>query len=146
MVVNFLFESEIPHIEKNYFKKLVRRIIKVILYDEKTVCGTINIRFCDDKEIKIYNKKYLSHNYETDILTFYYENDVNSIDSDILISTETIKRNSIKYKSGFKNELLRVIIHGVLHLCGYNDSTVMQKVKMREKENSYLKKLIIDAG
>ena len=142
MVVNFLFESEIPHIEKNYFKKLVRRIIKVILKDEKFACGTINIRFCDDNEIKIYNKKYLSHNYETDILTFYYENDVNSIDSDIMISVDTIKRNSVKYKSGFENELLRVIIHGVLHLCGYKDSTIIQKAKMREKENYYLKKIV----
>ncbi|MCX6164172.1 MAG: rRNA maturation RNase YbeY [Ignavibacteriae bacterium] len=146
MVVNFLFESEIPHVEKNYFKRLVRRIIRVILNDEKIVCGTINIRFCDDKEIKIYNKKYLSHNYETDILTFYYENDVNSIDSDIMISVDTIKRNSIKYKSGFENELIRVIIHGVLHLCGYKDSTKKQKAIMREKENYYLKKLLINAG
>jgi probable rRNA maturation factor len=142
LVVNFLFDSEIPHIEKNYFKKLVRRIIRVILDDEKIVGGTINIRFCDDKEIKIFNKKYLSHDYETDILTFYYENDVNSIDSDIMISVDTIIRNSIKYKSGFENELLRVIIHGTLHLCGYKDSTIIQKAKMREKENYYLKIIV----
>jgi rRNA maturation RNase YbeY len=146
LVVNFLFDSEIPHIDKKNFKKLVRQIIRVILKDEKIVCGTINIRFCDDNEIRIYNKKYLSHDFETDILTFYYENDVNSIDSDIMISFDTVKRNSVKYKSGFGNELLRVVIHGILHLCGYKDSVIIQKIKIRKKENYYLKKLLNDSG
>ena len=91
----------------------------------------------------MYNKKYLSHNYETDILTFYYENDVNSIDSDILISTDTVKRNSFKYDTGFEKELLRVVIHGILHLCGYNDETITQKNVMKKKENFYLKKFVI---
>lgn len=142
MTVNFLFDSEIPHIDKNNFKKLVRKIIKEILKAENCVCGTINIRFCEDKEIKIYNKKYLSHDYETDILTFFYENDVNCIDSDIMISVDTVKRNSVKYKSGFENEMLRVVIHGILHLCGYKDETIIQKIKIREKENHYLKKIV----
>jgi probable rRNA maturation factor len=146
LIVNFLFDSVIPHLEKNKFKKLTRKIVKIILVNENFVCGTINFRFCDDKEIVIYNKKYLSHNYETDILTFYYENDVNSIDGDILISTETIKRNSVKYKTSFENELFRVVIHGVLHLCGYDDSTHGQKINMRKKENFYLKKLFVNAG
>jgi probable rRNA maturation factor len=145
LVVNFLFDSEIPHLEKNNFKRLVRSIIPVILKDEKVVCGTINIRFCDDKEIKIYNKKYLSHDYETDILTFYYGNDVNSIDSDILISVDTIKSNSKRFKTGFENELLRVVIHGILHLCGYDDATKTDKLLIRKKENYYLKKLLNDA-
>jgi probable rRNA maturation factor len=144
--VNFLFDSVIPHLDKNNFKKLVRKIIPVILKDEKVVCGTINIRFCDDKEIKIFNKKYLSHDYETDILTFYYGNDVNSIDSDILISVDTIKSNSERFKTGFENELLRVVIHGILHLCGYEDNTKPEKLIMKKKENLYLKKMLTDAG
>jgi len=140
--VNFLFDSVIPHLDKNKFKKLVKKIIPVILKDEKVVCGTINLRFCDDKEIKIFNKKYLSHDYETDILTFYYGNDVNSIDSDILISVETIIRNSKRFKTEFENELLRVVIHGILHLCGYNDSDKKEKQLMKKKENFYLKKIV----
>jgi probable rRNA maturation factor len=146
LVVNFLFDGKFPHIEKNYFKRLVRKIIKVILADENVMCETINIKFCGDRDIKILNKKYLSHNYETDILTFYYENDVKSIDSDILISTDTVKKNSVNYKSGFENELLRVIIHGILHLCGYKDLTIRQKEVMKEKENYYLTKLLKNAG
>lgn len=142
MIVNFLFESEIPHLDKKQFKLSVRKIIKVILKEEFISCGTINLRFCNDKEIKIFNKKYLSHDYETDILTFYYENDVNGIDSDILISIDTVRKNSTKYKSGFENELFRVVIHGILHLSGYKDKTIMQKIKMREKENYYLKKIV----
>jgi probable rRNA maturation factor len=143
LIVNFLFDSVIPHLEKKEFKNLTRKIVKIILDDENLVCGTINFRFCDDKEIVIYNKKYLSHDYETDILTFYYKNDVNSIDGDILISIDTIKRNSVKYKTSFENELFRVVIHGVLHLCGYEDSTHAQKINMRKKENFYLKKIVI---
>jgi probable rRNA maturation factor len=142
LVVNFLFDSVIPHLDKNNLKKLAGKIIKTVLKEEDFTCETINIRFCSDNEIKTYNKKFLSHDYETDILTFYYENDVNNIDSDILISTETVKRNSVKYRSGFEKELLRVIIHGILHLCGYKDDTIIQKVKMREKENYYLKKVV----
>jgi probable rRNA maturation factor len=145
LIVNFLFDSVIPNLEKNNFKKLTRKIIKIILDDENLVCGTINFRFCDDKEIIKYNKKYLSHDYETDILTFYYGNDVNIIDGDILISIDTIKRNSIKYKSGFENELMRVVIHGILHLCGYKDTTTGQKMIIRRKENIYLKKLLFNA-
>lgn len=146
MVVNFLFDSAIPNISKDYFRKFVRKVIKIILNDEGVVCGVINIRFCDDREIKEYNKKYLSHDYETDILTFYYENDVSSIDSDIMISLDTVKRNSETYKSGFRNELFRVIIHGILHICGYKDSKKSEKAEMRKKENYYLKKLFVDAG
>jgi probable rRNA maturation factor len=141
LAVNFLFDSIIPHLEKNNFKKLVRKIIPVILKDEKTVCGTINIRFCSDNEIKIYNRKYLAHDYETDILTFYYGNDVNSIDSDILISVDTIAKNSKRFRTGFENELLRVVIHGILHICGYEDADKPQKIIMKRKENFYLKKL-----
>lgn len=141
MIVNFLFDGNNPHIEKKNFKKLVRGIIRDILKDEGANYDTINFRFCDDKEIRIYNKKYLLHDYETDILTFYYENDVNSMDSDILISLDTVKRNSVEYKTGFENELMRVVIHGILHLCGYLDSTKKEKEIMREKENYYLKKI-----
>jgi len=142
LVVNFLFESVIPHLEKNNFKRLVRKIAKQILADEDIVCENLNFKFCDDVTIREFNKKYLSHDYETDILTFYYENDVNNYDGDILISFETVKSNSIRFKSGFENELLRVVIHGVLHLCGYKDSTKLQKTVMRKKENYYLKLLV----
>jgi probable rRNA maturation factor len=142
LVVNFLFESVIPHLEKNNFKKLVRKIAKTILADEDIVCENLNFRFCDDMTIREFNKKYLSHDYETDILTFYYENDVNNFDGDILISPETVKSNSVRFKSGFKNELLRVVIHGVLHLCGYEDSNKQQREVMRKKENYYLKLLV----
>jgi len=74
-------------------------------------------------------------------LTFYYGNDVNSIDSDILISVDTIAKNSKRFRTGFENELLRVVIHGILHICGYEDADKPQKIIMKRKENFYLKKL-----
>jgi len=139
LAINFLFDSVIPHLDKNNFKKLVRRIAKTVLADENVLCENLNFRFCDDYTIREYNKKYLSHDYETDIITFYYENDLNNFDGDILISVDTVKTNSERFKTGFKNELMRVIIHGVLHLCGYKDSTPAQRAVMRKKENYYLK-------
>lgn len=139
MVVNFLFESVIPHLDKNNFKKLVRKTAHQILDDESLVCGNLNFRFCDDMTIKEYNRKYLSHDYETDILTFYYESSDKTFDGDILISTETVKENSIRFKTGFMNELMRVVIHGILHLCGHEDTIPAQRAAMRRKENYYLK-------
>jgi len=139
LAINFLFESVIPHLDKNNFKKLVRLTAKKIMADENISFENLNFRLCDDITIREFNKKYLSHDYETDILTFYYDNDVNSVDGDIMISVETVKENSLRFKTGFFNELMRVAVHGVLHLSGYKDKTAEQQKLMRKKENYYLK-------
>ena len=103
----------------------------------------INILFCNDKTITEYNKKYLKHNYETDIITFKY-NEEDCVESDIIISMESVQRNSFTFKSTFLNELFRVVIHGILHLGGMEDSTKSQKLNMRKKENFYLKSIGIE--
>lgn len=104
------------------------------LTNSKYVVGDINIVFCDDNYILSVNKKFLNHNYYTDIITFDYC-DNNIISGDLIISVDTVKQNSDLYKTDFKEELNRVIIHGVLHLLGYNDSTQEEIVEMREMEN-----------
>ena len=90
-------------------------------------------------EIKI-NKEYLSHNYYTDIVTFNYCEEP-TINGDIFISIDTIKNNSTKFDVSFVEELHRVMIHGVLHLIGYDDQNDEEKVTMRQKENYYLERL-----
>lgn len=137
--VKFIFAKKLPG-GKNNLTKLKRNSVKLIeniLYLESAICHNINIMFCGDSEIKEYNRKYLGHDYETDIITFRYDDE--TVESDILISLDSVKRNATKYGTSFENEIFRVIIHGVLHICGYEDYDKAGKIKMRKKENKYLK-------
>lgn len=99
--------------------------------------GDVNIIFCSDPFILELNNKFLKHNYFTDIITFDYSQD-NVVSGDLYISIDTVKCNSIEYSSTFDNELQRVIIHGILHLLGFNDKTKEQSIVMREMENRCL--------
>lgn len=81
---------------------------------------------------------YLNHNYDTDVITFAYENDKNNLDGEIFISTEKVKKNAKFYDVSNIQELKRVIIHGCLHLAGYDDRTEKQKELIKTKENFYL--------
>lgn len=101
----------------------------------------VGFLFCSDDTIKDYNNKYLSHNYETDILTFYDTDDDGKLESDIIISPDTVKHNSKRFKKDFSEELFRVILHGLLHLCGYDDKDVKNQKVMREREDHYLQKV-----
>lgn len=85
--------------------------------------------------------KYLNSNYLTDIITFDYTEDT-IISGDIMISIERVKDNAKTYKTTFHNELLRVIIHGILHLCGYKDKSSTEIKTMRKKENYYINKYV----
>ncbi|MBI5220161.1 MAG: rRNA maturation RNase YbeY [Bacteroidia bacterium] len=96
--------------------------------------------FCSDNYLLDLNIKYLSHDYFTDVISFdYSENNV--ISGDIFISVDRIRENAEKFNVTFQNELLRVMIHGLLHLFGYNDKTPAQKAAMTAKEDEYLKLL-----
>ncbi len=103
-------------------------------------CGDLNIIFCNDKYLLSVNNQYLKHNYYTDIITFDYS-DNQVINGDLFISIDSVENNAVKYKTEFMNELSRVIIHGVLHLCGYDDRTEDDKNLMKEKEDLALIKL-----
>ena len=126
--VNFDFVS---------FRSEIKTIITYVLFHEKETIDAVNVLFCSDRKIIKYNREYLNHDYETDIITFRYDGE-GFTESDIIISVETVKRNSLLYKSGFRNEIYRVVIHGILHLCGYEDGTAKQKARMRKKEDYYL--------
>lgn len=109
---------------------------KVASLHQKEV-GDLTYIFCTDEKILEINNQYLQHDYYTDIITFdYSEEDV--ISGDIFISLDTVKSNSEKYNTEYKEELLRVIIHGVLHLCGFSDLTDEEEAEMRNLENQAL--------
>ncbi len=102
------------------------------------IVGDINYIFCDDIKILEINKKFLKHDYYTDVITFDYSvND--TISGDIFISLETVESNAKDYSVSFENELRRVMIHGILHLCGQNDQTPEEKQEMRHKEDIALR-------
>ena len=103
----------------------------------KNNCGDINIVFCDDDYLLTINKNYLNHDYYTDIISFDYSLN-KTISGDLFISITRVKENAKKLNIEFINELYRVIVHGVLHLCGFNDKTDEEKQIMRLKEDEML--------
>lgn len=121
-----------------------RRLISKWVKDEITKnfyqVGEISIIFTNDENILSINKKYLNHNYFTDIITFNY-NEGKLINGDIFISVDTVAQNAKIYNVSYQIELFRVIIHGILHLIGYDDQTNEQQRIMTEMEDSALQSL-----
>lgn len=117
----------------------IKKWINESIIEENSNLGEINFIFTSDEYLLEINKQYLSHNYFTDIITFNYcEQSI--INGDIYISITTVKNNSRQFNVTFIEELHRVMIHGILHLIGYDDKTDEEKAKMREKENQYLER------
>lgn len=115
----------------------IRSWIISAIKKEKRKPGTINFIFCTDKYLLTLNKKYLRHNTLTDIITFDFS-EKNLISGDIYISINRIKENAVMFKTSFNDEINRVIIHGILHLCGYTDKTKSKKKEMKIREDYYL--------
>ena len=111
--------------------------ISNILISEKKTEGDVVLIFCSDEYLLEINKKHLNHNYYTDIITFDYCVE-NIVSGDLYISIDRVKENAKSFNDSFINELTRVVIHGVLHLCGYNDKTEADQKNMRNLENKYL--------
>lgn len=119
-------------------KTKLKQWIKAITEKEKHKLGQINYIFCTDDELLEINIRHLNHNTLTDIITFDYT-EGKTIHSDIYISVERVNENAKKFKVTFDEELHRVMIHGILHLCGYKDKTKADAELMRKKENASLK-------
>lgn len=118
-------------------KLLNNRWIKFVAESEVRKVGDINVIFCSDNYILDVNMKYLQHDYFTDIITFdYCEDDV--LSGDLFISIDSVKDNALFYGNDFPDELNRVIVHGILHLIGYDDHTDSEQKTMRSKEDYYL--------
>ena len=134
--ISFNFLKPITLKERNRLKKYIKSLFK----KESKSLNTLSLVFCSDKYLLNINKEFLNHNYYTDIITFDLSTDTNLIDAEIYISIERVKENAKTFKSTIKTELHRVIFHGVLHLCGYQDKSQSQKTIMRNKEDQALKK------
>lgn len=118
-------------------KRRTSRWLKLVAESEIRRLGDIAVIFCSDNYILDVNMKYLQHDYFTDIITFdYCEGD--RLSGDLFISIDSVRENASFYGTDFENELNRVIVHGVLHLIGYDDHTKKDIAEMRAKENYYL--------
>ncbi len=132
------FQSEDVEMPFDGLEIYIKWIEQTILNEDKKL-HRIDFIFCSDEYLLKINQTHLQHDTYTDIITFEYNN--NPIESDIFISTERVRENATKFNVSFLEELNRVIIHGVLHLCGYPDKTASQKVVMRSKEEYYMNEL-----
>lgn len=113
------------------------RWLRLVAESEIRRMGDLSIVFCSDNYILDMNIKYLQHDYFTDIITFdYCEGE--KISGDLFISVDSVRENALLYGATFEEELNRVMVHGVLHLIGYDDHTKAEQKTMREKENYYL--------
>jgi len=139
MSINFFNEDvSLPKLKK---RKLISWIKNVIQSEGKKV-GQVSFIFCSDDYLLEVNKKYLDHDYYTDIITFDYVEE-NVIQGDIFISVDRVKENSVTFRTIFEDEIHRILIHGILHLLGYKDKLKKDKHLMTTKEDYYLNELKI---
>jgi rRNA maturation RNase YbeY len=133
--INFFFsDCKIHHLNQ---KLLCRNLCKIAFLEGYSI-DILNVILTNDRKILLVNNKFLRHNYPTDIITFNYCNNY-FLSADIYISINTLFYNSKKYNVEFRNELFRVIVHGILHLMKFDDKSKIEKKAMRMKEDFYLR-------
>lgn len=132
-MINFNYESEFNLVNE----EAIGNWLSAVILSEGKKEGEINYIFCDDEYLHKINLEYLNHDDLTDIISFDYTMG-NEISGDIFISVERVRDNAGDFKVAFEEELRRVIVHGVLHYCGYKDKGEKDEQLMRSKENEKL--------
>lgn len=138
-MVKFLADNiEMPALNE----RQITRWIKTVAADYGFAVGNINYIFCsDERELEV-NRQFLGHDYYTDIITFDYSTP-SVLNGDIFISLDTVRSNAEQLGIAFENELLRILIHGVLHLTGQGDKTPETKAQMTAKEEKALAQIVV---
>ena len=131
------YHTENVNLPEKFKKNQARQWIKKIILNHDKTSGAIAFIFCDDTKILEINRQFLQSDYYTDIITFDYTKD-DILSGDLYISVDTVKSNSEKFKTEFLEELYRVMIHGILHLCGMTDKTEDERKQMTLEENKAL--------
>jgi len=135
-MISFNYETKFKLDNENDISKWISGVISSEEFKE----GDINYVLCDDEYLLKLNVEFLNHNTLTDIISF--DNKLGKIlHGDIFISVERVKENATKFQVTFQEELNRVMVHGILHYCGYNDKTEKDTKSMRDKENFYISQL-----
>ena len=119
-------------------RKKLRRFISEEIQKKGRIPGKIYFFFCSDKQLLGINKEFLKHDYYTDIITFNW-NEKKEISGEVYISVDRLRENAENYGTTIKNELHRLVFHGILHLLGYSDKKRSEKLKMTREEDLFLK-------
>ena len=122
-------------------RKLLKETIENVFKRNNLKVRSVSFIFCTDEFLLKVNQDYLSHDYYTDIITFDLSND-NAVEGEIYISVDRVKENARSHNVSFILELYRVVFHGILHLCGLKDKTVIQKKRMRTEEDKCIMQLL----
>ncbi|HLN55780.1 MAG TPA: rRNA maturation RNase YbeY [Bacteroidales bacterium] len=130
-----IFYDEVSYRYKGWLK--LKGLLKQIITNSENRPGELSIILTGDTTLKGINVQFLEHDYFTDVITFNYNED-NIINGEIYISIDTVRNNAQNYDVSLYNELTRVIIHGVLHLTGYNDKSEEERKLMRDQEDRWL--------
>ena len=137
----FFFNADRNVNAKN--RSLIKKFIVQLFKQEKTSLNRVDYIFCSDEYLLNINQQFLHHETYTDIVTFPLSDANEPIYGEVYMSTDRIKENAKTFKVSYQSELLRVIIHGALHLCGYLDHNKTEKQIMRAKENYYLNQFTV---
>lgn len=116
----------------------LKSFIETLFKKERKELREINYIFCSDEMLLKINQDFLQHNYYTDIITFGLQEPGQPIEAEIYISIDRVKDNATQHGVGYENEMMRVLFHGALHLCGYKDKKKSEIQEMRAKEDQYL--------
>lgn len=133
-MIEIFYETNFELIPLVYYVDWLDRVI----VSENVIRGDINYIFCDDSFLLDINQRYLNHDTLTDIITFDYSQG-KVLNSDVYVSIDRVKNNARTFNENFQTELLRVMSHGILHLCGYNDKNEKDRLVMRDKEEEKIR-------
>lgn len=137
-MIDFNFENvKVPGVDPELFSLWLSNVIA----SEGFELGPVNVVFCNDEYLLDMNQKYLDHDYYTDIITFDYSNE-KEVSGDLFISIDRVMDNAKLIGVDEEDEVKRVCVHGVLHLCGYKDKSEVESTEMRAKEDYYLNKFV----
>lgn len=135
-MVDIIYMKEVPGLYPDFFLKWLSDVVE----KEGRTLGDVCLVLGDDEWLREHNVQSLNHDYYTDIITFDYStNDL--VSGDLLISIDRVEENAVKENVSRETELNRVVVHGVLHLCGYGDKSEDESILMRQKEDYYLSML-----
>ena len=134
----FDFIQEHPDFKFTLQEKFTQKAEQLLNKEGFNKTLLLTVVFMTDEDLLTINKKHLNHDYFTDIITFPIEEDEECLEAEIYMSIDSIRDNAIEYKNHFNLELLRVFLHGILHLIGYGDKTTLEQEVMRSKESYYM--------